>query len=68
MIAECAERIIAILNEKREVNILHVCELLSERNVIAYQALGWLAREGRVDYRSHGSQVFITLRGAAVDG
>jgi len=59
MIAECAEKIAVLLAEKREVNILHLCELLSERSVIAYQALGWLAREGRVIYLSRGNQVLV---------
>jgi hypothetical protein len=62
MIAACAERIAGLLDEKGEVNILHLCELLAERSVVAYQALGWLAREGRVAYEERGSQIFVSLR------
>jgi hypothetical protein len=58
-IAECARRIWALL-ESQEVNILRLSELLGERNVIAYQALGWLARDKKIRYQQKGSQVFIS--------
>jgi len=58
-IAECVERIWALLGGQ-EVNILRLSELLGERNVIAYQALGWLARDRKIRYAQRGSQVFIS--------
>jgi len=59
-IADCAKRIWALLEDKREVNILRLSEVLGERSVIAYQALGWLARDRKIHYEQRGSQVFIT--------
>jgi len=59
-ITECAKRIWALLERTQEVNILRLSELLGERNVIAYQALGWLAREKKIHYAQKGSQVFIS--------
>ncbi len=61
MIAECTKRIEAVLGRMGEVNILRLSEHLAERSVVAYQALGWLAREGRIRYRRHGSQVYVSL-------
>jgi len=58
-IVECANRIWELLNGQ-EVNILRLSELLGERNVIAYQALGWLARDRKIRYAQRGSQVFIS--------
>ena len=49
-----------LLEKTEEVNILRLSELLGERNVIAYQALGWLARDKKIDYTQKGSQVFIS--------
>jgi tRNA 2-selenouridine synthase SelU len=43
------------------VNILNLCEHLAERSVVGYQALGWLAHEGRISYRRQGSQVYVSL-------
>ncbi len=59
-IAECAKRIWVLLEQTPEVNILRLSELLGERNVIAYQALGWLARDNKILYTQRGSQVFIS--------
>jgi hypothetical protein len=59
-IAECAKRIWVLLEQTQEVNILRLSELLGERNVVAYQALGWLARDKKITYAQKGSQVFIS--------
>jgi hypothetical protein len=61
-IEECAERIGQILGKSGEINLLLLSEQLEERSVIAYQALGWLAREGKVSYRQRGNQVYVSLR------
>jgi hypothetical protein len=29
--------------------------------LITYQALGWLAREGKIEYRSEGRMTFVSL-------
>jgi hypothetical protein len=60
-IVECAQRIRLVLGEFGEVNVLRLSEHLAERSVIAYQALGWLAREGTVRYRKRQSQIFVSL-------
>ena len=62
VIARCAERISALLEQKQEVNILHLSELLGERSVIAYQALGWLARDNKINYLQRGNQSYISRR------
>jgi hypothetical protein len=64
-IAECAERIITLLAKLGEANILRLSEHLAERNVITYQALGWLAKEGRITYQQLGNQVFVALNNDA---
>ena len=66
-IAECAGRIWVLLGRTPEVNMLRLSELLGERNVLAYQALGWLARDNRVTYTQKGSQVFISRHNGEAD-
>jgi len=61
VIATCAQKIVELLTKAGEVNIMNLCENLSERNVVGYQALGWLARDGRISYRKQGSQVYVSL-------
>lgn len=61
LITECARKIETLLARSGEMNILSVCEHLAERNVVGYQALGWLAHEGLIHYRRQGSQVYVSL-------
>ena len=60
-IEKCASRVTSLLREKQRVNVLLIPELLGERNVVVYQALGWLAREGRVRYALKGRQSYVSL-------
>jgi hypothetical protein len=62
VIAGCAQRILALLEKSGEVNVLLLSELLSERSIITYQALGWLARDGRVLYEQRGNQCYVKAR------
>ena len=64
LITGCAQKIVELLSRSGEVNIMNLCEHLSERSVVGYQALGWLAHEGRISYRRQGSQVYVSLAAA----
>ena len=61
-IAECAERVVALLAKIRQANIMQLTEHLSDRSTLVYQAIGWLAREGRIRYERHGNQTYVLLR------
>jgi hypothetical protein len=60
-IEQCAARVREVLARMPELNVMRLSDLLGERSVIAYQALGWLAREGKVRYEQRGSQVYVSL-------
>ena len=60
-IAGCAAVIMGALGEVGEINVLRLSEYLGERSALTYQALGWLAHEGRIRYRQSESQVFVSL-------
>ena len=68
LIADCARKIAELLARSGEVNILSICEQLAERSVLGYQALGWLAHQGKVHYRKQGSQVYVSLAGSMSPG
>jgi hypothetical protein len=61
LIEKCAARVVSLLREKHSLNVLLFPELLGERSAIAYQALGWLAREGKVRYVMKGRQCYLWL-------
>lgn len=60
-IATCAARVVSLLEEKRQMNVLLIPEYLGERSMVVYQALGWLAHEGRVSYTQKGQQSYVSL-------
>ncbi|HTP59287.1 MAG TPA: hypothetical protein VMM82_10240 [Spirochaetia bacterium] len=68
-IQQCASQVISLLQEKGLVNVLLFPQLLGERSHVAYQALGWLAREGSVQYSMKGRQCYVSLcSGSRADG
>ncbi len=60
-IAECAAAVLQAIGQVGEINILRLAEYLGEPSALTYQALGWLAREGRIRYRQGDSQVSVSL-------
>jgi hypothetical protein len=61
MIADCAERIVTLLKKLGGANIMRLSEHLAERNLVTYQALGWLAKERKISYQQRGNQVYVAL-------
>jgi len=60
-IGETAGKIWNLLEEKGEVNISQLPRLLNEKSVIVHQALGWLAREDKIEYRTEAGKTYISL-------
>ena len=60
-IEQCAERTWHALGKAGELNVLRLSEHIEERSVVTYQALGWLAREGKIRYGLKGNQVYVSL-------
>ncbi|MCB2229856.1 winged helix-turn-helix domain-containing protein [bacterium] len=50
-----------VLKKNGEVAISKLPKMLEESDAMAYQALGWLAREGKIEYRSEGRATFVSL-------
>jgi Mn-dependent DtxR family transcriptional regulator len=60
-IGETAGKIWNLLKEKGEVNISQLPRLLNEKSLIVQQALGWLAREDKIEYRTEAGKTRISL-------
>jgi Mn-dependent DtxR family transcriptional regulator len=60
-VGETAGKIWNLLKEKGEVNISQLPRLLNEKSVIVHQALGWLAREDKIEYRTEAGKTYISL-------
>jgi len=59
-IGEMAGKVWKVLGEK-EVAVSTLPQILKEKGEIVYQALGWLAREDKIDFRSKEGKTFVSL-------
>jgi len=60
-IGEIAGKIWKKLKEKEEVSIAQLPKLLNENPATVYQGLGWLAREGKIEYSKKKNITFVSL-------
>lgn len=60
-IGETAGEIWIVLKEKKELDISQLPRLLKEKSVIVYQAVGWLAREDKIVYKTKAAKTYISL-------
>jgi Mn-dependent DtxR family transcriptional regulator len=63
-IGETAGSIWSVLKEKDTVSISSLPAIVNENSSLVNQALGWLAREGKIDYQQDGRKVLISLAGS----
>jgi Mn-dependent DtxR family transcriptional regulator len=60
-IGETAGKIWEILKKRGEVNVTQLPRLLNEKSAMTYQGLGWLAREGKVEYQTKTGKTLVSL-------
>ena len=56
-----AGRVWKTLGEKEEVVVSKLPQILKEKGEIVYQALGWLAKEDKVDFHKKEGRIFVSL-------
>jgi hypothetical protein len=49
------------LGEKEDVELSKLPQILKEKGEVVYQALGWLAREDKINYHSKEKKTFVSL-------
>jgi hypothetical protein len=60
-VIEAAGKTWQILGEKDEVKISDLAKLVKEKGEVVFQALGWLAREDKINYISRDGKDFVAL-------
>lgn len=60
-IGETAGRIWLRLKKGEEISVAQLPKTLNEKDAVVYQALGWLAREGKVKYRTERNRTFVSV-------
>lgn len=65
-VGETAGAIWRYLNDQERVAITKLPKALQVKQTIAYQALGWLAREDKIEYQTEGNVTYIRLASTEV--
>jgi hypothetical protein len=60
-IGEAAGLVWETLNSKNEIGLTELPRALKLKTDITYQALGWLAREDKISYRTKAGKVYVSL-------
>ncbi len=61
VIGHTAGKIWATLSEQSPVSMSRLPKLVGEKDTVVYQALGWLAREDKVEYETKSNRTTVTL-------
>lgn len=60
-IGATAGKVWDVLKEKKELTISQIPKAVKEKDALVYQALGWLAREDKIQYHTKGNKTLVTL-------
>ncbi len=61
-IGETAGKVWETLSDQSEVSLSRLPKLVGEKDTVVYQALGWLAREDKVKYRTRANRTLVSAR------
>ena len=60
-VIEAAGKTWRFLGQNGQTNISQLAKSLKEKNEVVLQALGWLAREDKIDYTVKNRRTFVSL-------
>jgi hypothetical protein len=60
-VGKTAGKVWQTLRDKGELEISRLPRMLNEKTVVVYQALGWLAREDKLHYRTKSGKIYVSL-------
>ena len=60
-VIETAGKAWRFLGQNGQVNVGQLAKALKEKDEVVFQALGWLAREDKIDYTVKNRRTFVSL-------
>lgn len=61
-IGKTAGQIWHTLQKQEQVSISRLPKLIGEKDAVVYQALGWLAREDKIEYEQKSNRTLVSIR------
>jgi hypothetical protein len=62
IIGDAAGKVWQTLSQHKEVSLSQIPKLVGGKDTVVYQALGWLACEDKVKYRTDRNRTLVSLR------
>ena len=60
-VIEAAGKTWKFLGQNGETDLGELCRYVKEKESVVYQALGWLAREDKINYTTKNRKTFVSL-------
>jgi hypothetical protein len=61
-IGETAGRVWQVLQEHDNLDVTRLAKLVKEKEALIHQAIGWLAREDKIEFQVKGPKTIIILK------
>jgi len=61
-IGHTAGKIWETLRDQKPVSVSRLPKLVGEKDAVVYQALGWLAREDKIEYHTKSNRTSVSIR------
>jgi Mn-dependent DtxR family transcriptional regulator len=62
IVGKTAGKVWELLKKNHEMTISQLPKALNQKDTVVYQAVGWLAREDKIEYHAKGNQTFLSAK------
>jgi hypothetical protein len=62
IIGDAAGKVWRTLSQHKEISLSQIPKLVGEKDTVVYQAVGWLACEDKIKYRTERNRTLVSLR------
>ena len=62
VVGQTAGRVWELLKKNHEMTISKLPKALKQKDTVVYQAVGWLAREDKIEYHTKGNKTVLSVK------
>jgi Mn-dependent DtxR family transcriptional regulator len=62
VVGQTAGRVWELLKKNHEMTISQLPKALKQKDTVVYQAVGWLAREDKIEYHTKGNKTVLSVK------
>jgi len=62
VVGQTAGRVWELLHKNHEMTISQLPKALKQKDTVVYQAVGWLAREDKIEYHTKGKKTTLSIK------